>query len=67
MVVVGVLAGHMPLELDDVAVGDGLSIGRGQDGGSITVDGLCAEGGNDGRRSVGREGEGSEASHCDDV
>lgn len=67
MVVVGVLARHMLLELDDVAVGDGLGIGRGQDGGSISVNGLCAEGGDGGRSSAGREGESSDASHCGGV
>lgn len=59
------LVGHMFLELDDVTVGDGLGVDRGQDGSGVSVDGLCAEGRNGGGSSVDREAEDSDAFHCE--
>lgn len=67
MVLRSVLVGDVLLELDDVAVGDGLCVGRGQERCSISVDSLCAERGDDSRGDAGREGESSEALHYDVV
>lgn len=55
----------MLLELDDVAVGDGVGVGRAQDGSNSIVDGAGAEGWNDSSCSAGCEGDGCEASHGD--
>jgi hypothetical protein len=53
----------MLLELDDIGVGNNLGVGRGQNGRGVAVNGLIADAGR--RCSVGREGEGDEASHCE--
>lgn len=55
----------MLLELDDVAVGNGVGVRRAQDGGNPIVDGAGAEGWNDSCCSASREGEGGVASHGD--
>lgn len=55
----------MLLELDDVAVGDGVGVGRAQDGSNAIVDGAGAEGWNDSSCSAGCEGESGDASHGD--
>lgn len=65
MVLRGMLIIDMLLELDDVTVGNGLCVGRGQEGSSIRVNGLGAERGDDGRGDAGREGESSKALHDD--
>lgn len=61
------LVRDMALELDDVTVGDNLGVHRGQQRSGIVVDCACAERGDDSRCCSGREGEGGEASHCDDT
>lgn len=66
MVLRGMLVIDMLLEFDNVTVGNGLRVGRGKDGGSIRVDSLGAEGGDDSRGNAGREGESSEAPHDDE-
>lgn len=67
MVVGGTLLVHVLLELDDVFIGDHLSVGRRQDRGSITVNGAGSKSRNNGSRGTGRKGkgEGSDASHYD--
>lgn len=67
MVVSGVLICHMLLELDDVAVGNDLSVGRRQERSGISVNSLCAERGDDARGHSDREGEESDALHGNEV
>lgn len=67
MVVGRLLVVHMLLELDNVAVGDGLSVGRRQDRGSVAVNGAGSNVRKHSSRSSGCKGEGGDASHGDDL